>query len=228
MITSFCSAFGLANADPVGGFVTGAGKAIFFHEGFQQVQGMVIYLQPVIRDSSRGKGQDFGGQAFYGNPREHEEPGVRGHEMEVSLLGGLVPADEGIAGFDSPGARAPSEACDGSIVYKGHVLEVIADDLPIPQVMMVLNQAVVEGFKIGSTNQGEANSWELRERSLNRALINLNSRNSSITSLIVGAGTSGGKADKAPSVQGEQQLPTGHILEAAIGLTPIPGLAKDF
>jgi hypothetical protein len=93
---------------------------------------------------------------------------------------------------------------------------------------MLLHQAVVKGLKRGMANQCEGNGWELRECSLNRALINLNDRNSSITSLIVGAGKSGGKGDKAPSVQGEQQLPTGHILEAAIGLTPIPRLAKDF
>jgi len=93
--------------------------------------------------------------------------------------------------------------------------------------MMLLHQAVVEGLKIGSANQCEGNGWEFRERSLKRALINLNDRNGSITSLIVGAGESRGKGDKAFSPQGEQQLPTGHILEAAVWLMPIPLSAED-
>jgi hypothetical protein len=35
------------------------------------------------------------------------------------------------------------------------------------------------------------------------------------------------KSDKVPSIQGEQKLSAGHILEAAIGLPPVPFLAKD-
>jgi hypothetical protein len=131
MITSFCTAFGVAHADPVGCFATGAVEPIFFYECLKYVYGVVVSFKPIIGDSSRGKGQDFGGKTFDGNPRENEEPGVRGHEMEVSLLGGLVPADEGIAGFNGPYARAPSEACDGSIPYKGHVLEAAIGLTPI-------------------------------------------------------------------------------------------------
>jgi len=44
----------------------------------------------------------------------------------------------------------------------------------------------------------------------------------------VGASKSGGKCDKSFSFQGEQQFLTGHILEVAIGLMPIPRVEKDF
>ncbi len=37
IMPSFGNTFGLADTDPVGGFVTGTDKAILFHEGFQQV-----------------------------------------------------------------------------------------------------------------------------------------------------------------------------------------------
>ena len=47
----FGSTFGLTSADPVGGFVTGAFKPIFFNESFQQIQGVMIGVKPVIADS---------------------------------------------------------------------------------------------------------------------------------------------------------------------------------
>lgn len=69
MISSFCGAFGVAHTEPVGSSVAGAFKAILFHESLQQIYGMVVYLMPIIRDSSRVKGQDFGSKTFCRNPR---------------------------------------------------------------------------------------------------------------------------------------------------------------
>ena len=48
----FGSTLGLTGADPVGGFVAGAFKLIFFNESFQQVQGVIVGFKPVIADSS--------------------------------------------------------------------------------------------------------------------------------------------------------------------------------
>lgn len=92
---------------------------------------------------------------------------------------------------------------------------------------MLLHQAVVEGLKRSMANQCEGNWWESRQFSLERALINFNDRDGSITFLIIGAGESRGKGDKAFSLQGEQELSTGHILEATVWLTPIPLVAED-
>ena len=62
----FGGTLGLTGADPVGGFVAGAFKLIFFNESFsprrrlvlplraggQQVQGVIVGFKPVIADSS--------------------------------------------------------------------------------------------------------------------------------------------------------------------------------
>ena len=48
----FGSPLGLSGQDPVGGFVAGAFKLIFFNESFQQVQGVIVGFKPVIADSS--------------------------------------------------------------------------------------------------------------------------------------------------------------------------------
>ena len=48
----FGRTLGLTGADPVGGFVASAFKPIFFNESFQQIQGVMVGVKPVIRDSS--------------------------------------------------------------------------------------------------------------------------------------------------------------------------------
>jgi hypothetical protein len=62
MIMSFFSrTFSLAYADPVGSSVAGTLEAVLFDERFEQIKGMVIYLKPVIGDSSGVEGQDLRG-----------------------------------------------------------------------------------------------------------------------------------------------------------------------
>jgi len=51
-VSLFGSALGLAGTDPVGRFVAGALKPISFNKGFQQIQGIMIGINPVIGDSS--------------------------------------------------------------------------------------------------------------------------------------------------------------------------------
>jgi len=53
----FGTALGLAHPEPIGGFVTGAGKALFFDKSLQQVQGIAIGIEPVAADSPGVHGQ---------------------------------------------------------------------------------------------------------------------------------------------------------------------------
>jgi hypothetical protein len=48
----FGGTLGLTGTDPVCGFVAGAFKPIFFNESFQQIQRVIVGLNPVVRDSS--------------------------------------------------------------------------------------------------------------------------------------------------------------------------------
>jgi hypothetical protein len=48
----FGGTLGLTGTDPVCGFVAGAFKPIFFNESFQQIQRVIVGLNPVIADSS--------------------------------------------------------------------------------------------------------------------------------------------------------------------------------
>jgi hypothetical protein len=51
-VSLFGSALCLTDAAPIGGFVAGTFKPIFFNESFQQIQGEMIGVKPVIGDSS--------------------------------------------------------------------------------------------------------------------------------------------------------------------------------
>ena len=48
----FGSSLGLSGQDPVCGLVAGTFEAVFFNESFQQIQGVIVGLKPVIRDFS--------------------------------------------------------------------------------------------------------------------------------------------------------------------------------
>jgi len=77
--------------------------------------------------------------------------------MEVFLFSGFIPAYEGISGLNRPCGRTPAQAGYGFIIYKGGVFEMIADNLAITRVVMLLDEAVVEGFKMGVSDQFEFN-----------------------------------------------------------------------
>jgi len=58
-VSFFGGASGLADTNPISGLVASALKFALLNEGFQQIQGMVIDTNPVIRDSFGIERQDF-------------------------------------------------------------------------------------------------------------------------------------------------------------------------
>jgi len=73
--------------------------------------------------------------------------------MEVFCFSGFIPADEGIAGSNGPGGRAPAEASNRPVFYKGDVFEMTSDNLAIAEVMILLDQTVVKGLKRGMSDR---------------------------------------------------------------------------
>jgi len=68
VMSPFSGTFGVADKNPISGLVASALKSALLNEGFQQIQGMVIDTDPVVRDSLGIEGQDFRGQVFYSDP----------------------------------------------------------------------------------------------------------------------------------------------------------------
>ena len=97
--------------------------------------------------------------------------------MQVVFSGLRLPADEGVSGFDLPGGRAPAQTGNGPPIDKGDVLEMIAlrgvgplclyepeaDDLTIAEVMVLLEQGVIQRFKLGVSDRFEFNGSQIAQ-----------------------------------------------------------------
>ena len=83
--------------------------------------------------------------------------------MQVVPSGLRVPADKIVSGFDFPGSRTPAQTGHGPISDKGDVLEMIADDLAVAEVMVLVDQRVVERFEFCVSDRFEVNKAEIRQ-----------------------------------------------------------------
>ena len=83
--------------------------------------------------------------------------------MQVVSSGLRVPADKIVSGFDFPGGRTPAQAGNGPSSDKGDVLEMIADDLAVAEVMVLVDQRVVERFEFCVSDRFEINKAKIRQ-----------------------------------------------------------------
>ena len=83
--------------------------------------------------------------------------------MQVVFSGLRLPADEGVSGFDLPGGRAPPQTGNGPLIDKSDVLEMIADDLTITEVMVLVDQRVVEWFEFCVSDRFEFNGSQIAQ-----------------------------------------------------------------
>ena len=67
-MSPFSGTFGVADTNPISGLVASTLKSALLTEGFQQVQGMAIDTNPVIRDSLGIEAQEFRCQVFNADP----------------------------------------------------------------------------------------------------------------------------------------------------------------
>ena len=68
LVPFFGHSFGFTHMDPVGGLVAGSPEALPFHEGFEQVDGVVVGFEPIVGDPFGIEGEDPGCQALDRDP----------------------------------------------------------------------------------------------------------------------------------------------------------------
>ena len=139
----------------------------------------------------------------------------------------LVPADEGLAGFYRPGGGTPSQTGDGSLPDEGHVLEMLADDLAVTEIMMFTDETVVEGFHRGVPDHGHRDGTVVSKTTIDRRLIHDNRRNQPVSFFIPTVMLSRRQFEITGPLQSNQRLPAGHVFQSAIGLSPVPSLAEN-
>jgi hypothetical protein len=224
---SFGHPFGLSGMDPVGRLIAGPPKAISFHKSFQKMNGMVVSPDPISRDPFGVEGEDLGCQALQRNPGKHEKAGIVDHHVEVSHFCGLVPTDELFSALNSPGSRSPSKTSDGSFADESDVFEMTADDLPVAEVMIASDEAVIEGLKGSVSNLSERRGSKLTQLSPQRSLIDFYDGGAPKAFIVVGVGESGRKTDQAFSMKSEQEFATGHLAKRTVWLHPLPPLTQN-
>ena len=83
--------------------------------------------------------------------------------MQVVFSGLRLPADEGVSGFDLPGGRAPAQTGNGPPIDKGDLLEMIAEDLTIAEVMVLVDQRVVKWLEFCVSDWFEFNGSQIAQ-----------------------------------------------------------------
>ena len=95
--------------------------------------------------------------------------------MQVVSSDLRVPADKIVSRFDFPCGRAPTQTGHGPLIDKGDVLKMIAlrgvgslglyepeaDDLPIAEIMVLVDQGVVEWFEFCVSDRLEINNAQI-------------------------------------------------------------------
>lgn len=87
-------ALGHADFDPIGRAITGAFETLGVHIGFDQEQGVVVLLLPIVAEAFEIQAQEVRGQiGRLALGREQSEPSVTGNEMTTGIALRIGPAD---------------------------------------------------------------------------------------------------------------------------------------
>lgn len=92
---------------------------------------------------------------------------------------------------------------------------------------MPVYEAVVEGLKGGVPNQVQSRFREIGELALQEALIYRHPGNGSVALMVISIMHRRRKPNKTFSLEGQQELPAGHISQFTVGLQPVPALAEQ-
>ena len=83
--------------------------------------------------------------------------------MQVVPSAVRVPADKIVSRFDLPGGRSPTQTGNRLLIDKSDILEMIADDLAIAEVMVLVDQGVVEWFEFCVSDRFEVNGSQIAQ-----------------------------------------------------------------
>jgi hypothetical protein len=103
----------------------------------------------------------------------------------------------------------------------------LTDDLAVTEIMMLVNEAVIERFHGGVPDHGHRDGTVVSKTSIHRRLIHENRRNEAISLFIPTVMLTARQLEMPLSLQGNQNLPAGHVFQSTIGLSPVPRLAEN-
>ena len=109
------------------------------------------------------------------------------------------------------------------------IFKLFADRMTIAQIMVVLDEAVKQFFRYCAANLTKSQGLDVRQFSLNRAVINGDFRRlCAVDKRVVDTTLFGRQPNIAGAVKLKHQASAHHIFKCSVGLNPIPGTAKLF
>ena len=145
------AALGLADGEPVGGAIAGAGETLRIDEGLDEDGLVAILLVPVGGQLADGQGQGVRGQMLDADPGQEQEARLRDDPMQlVSVLVGF-PADPAVAAGQREGALLEQHRAERALLA---VLEQVAqmgtDRLAVAQVVVAVDELLAQGDLLGA------------------------------------------------------------------------------
>jgi hypothetical protein len=118
------ASFGLTDIEPVSCLVADALEAVAFDKGLSHVDGMTVFVHPILPDASKDPAKNMTGQMRNTNPGQDEEAGIVGHEYNVLSSCFRLPSDEDIArctlpccGTEEEAGQVPTGAIPNQVLY---------------------------------------------------------------------------------------------------------------
>lgn len=138
-------ALGHADFDPIGRAITGAFETLGIHIGFDQEQGVVVLLLPIVAEAFEIQAQEVRGQiGRLTLGREQSEASVTGDEMTTGVALRIGPADPTIPRAQMESGAGPAEQSNPLAVFFGDVTKGLADHPVLLEVMMLADEFVPE------------------------------------------------------------------------------------
>jgi len=100
-------------------------------------------------------------------------------------------------------------------------------DLAVTEIMMLVNEAVVEGFKAGMSYQRDIDWRNILKFPGDGAVIDKDNLSAFVSPFIPAIVFSRWEDNMSHAFQGEKKLPAGHVFGGAVGLEPSPVPAQD-
>jgi len=162
------------------------------------------------------------------HPGKNEKSGVIRKQMAIFGPGFRGPADEDIPAPDLIDSGRPRETGNRSILDQGNILEVFANGLDVPKIMIVLNEAIEQLLQARFPDLTKFNRGQILDRGMQRGLADIY-MGWKITpgKRIIRDAPAGRQSEKAFSFQDEKESPADHVFGIAVWLNPVPCLANS-
>ncbi len=103
----------------------------------------------------------------------------------------------------------------------------LTDDLAVTEIMILMNEAVVEGFNRGMSYQRDIDVRKISKFSVDGVFIDRENLSAFVPPFIPAIVFSRWEDKISHTFQGEENFPAGHVFGGAVGLEPSPVMAQD-